>query len=210
MLLLFFDGDFYAGGGAGTLIRFAPGAATASVLQGGAGGFTYDIRDFAVGNGLILAVGTNGHILRSSNGNNWSVVFSNSAYDLHAVAFNPFGFFMAAGEDGRYVYSLNAVNWTEGTNRTPFAANRLISQGSGFLAVGSQFTVSAAIPTMVSDSLLSMVGIEWTVLSARDTFSFRGAAFGDGAFVIVGESGEIRFSTDASLWSEPTSAVPGI
>ena len=36
-------------GGAGTLIRFAPGAATASVLQGGAGGFTYDIRDFAVG-----------------------------------------------------------------------------------------------------------------------------------------------------------------
>ena len=55
-----------------------------------------------------------------------------------------------------------------------------------------------------------MVGIEWDrPVRAGTPFPSGEPLFGDGAFVIVGESGEIRFSTDASLWSEPTSAVPG-
>jgi photosystem II stability/assembly factor-like uncharacterized protein len=206
----FFNNRFYAGGDVGTLVRFTPDAASADLIQGGigTGGFTYDIRDFGVGAGQILAVGTNGDILRSTNGINWAVVFSNSAYNFNTVSFHPAGFFLAAGHDGRYVYSLNGVNWTEGTSRTPFAVNGLIPRDDDFLAVGSRFTVVSAAPIMVSDALISMLGIEWTILSASDDYSFRGAAFGDGAFVVVGDSGEIRFSLDGSTWSEPANPPP--
>ncbi|MCC5839090.1 MAG: hypothetical protein JJT96_03115 [Opitutales bacterium] len=204
-----FGGNFYAGGEAGTLIRFAPGAASASILQGGSGGFTYDIRDFASDGDHLFAVGTNGHILRSANGSNWSVVYSNSAYDLHSISHHPFGFFLAAGEDGRFLYSLNGTNWLEGSNRTPFATNALLPVLDGFLAAGSQHSVFSVQPRDVADANLSMEGLFWTQINSSDGGSaYQGAVHADGSFVVVGENGNIRLSTDGSLWSEPTMPAP--
>lgn len=165
----------------------------------------------------IVIVGENGLILTSQNGINWTTAYTNDNINLNSVASflyqepttvdisssTPRVFinvFVAVGDEGKVVTSRDGINWTERNSRYPFSFNNIIYDTTlgFFAAVGNQFTIFS-----------SPNGEVWNLMDAAEDEGLHAVAFGNDAYVAVGDTGLILHSTDGDVWTEvPLANLP--
>lgn len=79
-----------------------------------------DFRDVAFGNGVYLAVGTNGAIYTSINTKHWYEQANITAKNINGIVFNEVRKkFYAVGDDGLFMTSSDGVSWTEYQTLSP-------------------------------------------------------------------------------------------
>ncbi|MEJ0103649.1 MAG: T9SS type A sorting domain-containing protein [Bacteroidota bacterium] len=130
----------------------------------------------AYGNSVYAGVGSNGYIVKSTDGINWSVVKTSSFISTNytRIAFGN-SVFVAVTGDGKVVTSPDAVNWTQRTSGTTNSLNDIIYANSKFIAVGDNNT-----------AITSTDGITWSAVSigAGSTDLMRSIVYGTSKFVI--------------------------
>ena len=138
---------------------------------------------------LFVAVGWDGTIAHSRDGNRW-VEASFSATDrwLSDVAWGG-GRFVAVG-GGRAVYSSDGDRWQASSSYGMGNLRVVTWGGDRFVAVGEDGTIAH-----------SRDGNRWRRVQSRVTRAdLHGVTWGDGRYVAVGEDGTIVHSSDADHW----------
>lgn len=142
--------------------------------------------------GMFAAVGANGAIFTSPDGINWTKQTTPSGFtaNLNAVAgyaanqnnaTTPGLRWVAVGDGGASVYSLDGITWTLGKpyNATNPTLRSIIQVGGTFWAVGEAGTI-----------LYSTDGITWSAGVSNTPNSLNGIAHA-GMYVAVGDGGTI-------------------
>jgi uncharacterized repeat protein (TIGR02543 family) len=151
----------------------------------------YQLNDIAYANGKFIAVGNDGFsgmIWTSSDGQNWTITKSDAGFNLFGVAAGN-DLFVAVGESGAVLTSNDGLTWT---NRVSGIIGFLydITFGNGmFVAVGMG----------LGEFSYSTNGINW-ISSYKDFSTRNGVAYGNGTFVVVGDTG-IATSADGMNWN---------
>ncbi|WP_260989904.1 S-layer homology domain-containing protein [Paenibacillus xylanexedens] len=186
------------------------------------------------GNGMYVAVGTNGTVLTSSDGLNWMTRTVGTAIQLNGVAYSN-GTYVAVGQGGKILTSSDGVSWIirdSGTtnelrtvnyiNGSYFAvgANGTIltssdgvnwtSQASGttqFIFAVNYFNGMYIAVGSVGTILTSSDGVSWTNRSPGTTNSLLGVSYANGTYVVVGQSGTILTSSDGTNWTSRSSGT---
>ncbi|MBK5962583.1 hypothetical protein CCR95_00275 [Thiocystis minor] len=155
--------------------------------------------DVAYGDGVFVAVGEAGTLIRSTDGLTWTNHHSSKPSSINSVTWGG-GQFVAVGDyfnwDGTYSYgptpiltSPDGVTWTERDTGTRKGLYDVVWNGTQFVAVGSN-----AI-------LTSPDGVTWTTRSLDGTDSqLNGVAWSGSEFVAVGTGGAILTSSDGITW----------
>lgn len=152
------------------------------------------LNDMAYGEGVYVAVGENGFILRSTDGETWSRVNTGMDDNLYGVAYGGTNFVAIAG--GPVLASPDGLHWTEQDLPANVYAYDLIYAEGVFVARGSDRVY------------LSTDGTEWTEYATGATSTQSGIAYGNGLFVIVGYGGMILTSENGSSgWTSRTSPL---
>ena len=164
--------------------------------------------------GQFVALGTNGSILTSPDGNTWtsaSSVPSAPGTTMHGIAFgivSNAATYVAVGNGGSIFRSPDLVTWTvvvpPPTGSDLFSVSFL---NGGFVATGAGGAL-----------LTSPDGTTWTVRNSTASTALRGTAFGTGSaatgasYVVVGDAGTILTSPDGTNWSpsNPASLSQGL
>jgi hypothetical protein len=135
--------------------------------------------DVTYGNGMFVAVGSNGIILTSTDGISWTKQTSPDFSELKSITYSN-SMFVAVGLSGTILTSTDGISWAD--QKSPaYVSLYGITYGNGmFVAVG----VSGTIFT-------STDGISWTKQTSPTAASLDGITYGNGMFVAVGYSGTI-------------------
>ena len=178
------------------------------------GGTLYAI---TYGNGLYVAVGTNGsgnqQIRTSSDAITWTSITTGATGILRAITYGN-GLYVAVGNSGtnQQIYtSSDAITWTLrttglGTGGVTYATLRGITYGNGlYVAVGDSSGSGINVQVYTSSD-----AITWTLRTTGLTQSglLNGIIYANGLFVIVGFSVRIYTSSDAITWT-PISGLGG-
>lgn len=153
---------------------------------------------------VYVAVGNGGTIVSSNDAVTWTTQTSAPAItaNLNSVTSNGTTF-VAVGANGTVVTSADGVTWT---TQTPVGLgtanlNSIIYVGSIFYAVGDAGTI-----------FVSVDAVNWSQVAAANFFdagtsavkaitaNLHDISYGLGAFVAVGDSGTILYSTDGANW----------
>jgi len=149
-----------------------------------------DLIDLCYGNGLYVAVGMNGAVLASTNGQDWRLQQSHTAEHLRGVAYGS-GRFVAVG-DNVILSSTNGSDW----RKTYPGLIQLIGVtfGNGLFVAASQYSYP--------NFLVSSNGLDW-IASGTTGYSLAAVTFSDGLFVAAGYSSGsgILTSTNAMDWT---------
>ena len=160
-------------------------------------GTTNNLSAIAVGNGTIVAVGSNGTIVTSTNGITWVSQTSGTSLDFHSIAYGN-GIFVAGESNGRVDTSPDGIHWSDQT--TSDGGNIYgLTYGNGlFVALG----LGAIIQT-------SPDGIAWTPHGPNGGSNLYGATWGNGLFVVGGYKigGLIVTSPDGNTWAQTDVAL---
>lgn len=153
---------------------------------------------------LAVAVGANGRIMTSTDGETW-----NSAdVETSALVFTDISFandlFVATAMDGEANGSLvftttDGEAWTSIDLSATTEANAAISTNDGILVVGSDASGDASIEWIVSGSSNGAATISSTIEG-----SLHAALEADGHFYAAGDNQTLLVSTDGSTWTEAT------
>lgn len=147
-------------------------------------------------NNLYIAVGKDGLIWKSSNGQDWTLVnhglTTNTLYEVNYYDSK----FMAMGSCSTMMTSTDGANWTKtsvaGTQNHVFD---FTYSGSRYVAVCNGGTI-----------LTSTDRINWTsYASGNEPYNLNSVAYGASKFVVVGKSGKIFYSSNGTQWTQ----VPG-
>lgn len=150
----------------------------------------------------LVAVGTGGSILTSSNGRTWTQRDSGTTAWLVGVTYSPEARkFVAVGEQGTILTSTDGVSWTRAANSGTTQRLNNVAYGFGtFIAVGEAGTV-----------LFSNDAQRWTTVLTSATGWLRGISrFGmtyshpREAFLLSGQGGKLRLVTPAGVETGPT------
>ena len=147
------------------------------------------LTDVAWGNGRFVAVGFDGTIVRSGDGDRWQEASESAASGwLSGVVWGG-DRFVAVGWNA-IVHSSDGDRW-EAPGRLPSGRFRDVAwNGERFVAVG----LGGAIAH-------SADGSRWSEAAQVPTEeSLRGVAWGDGRFIAVGDGGTIVHSADGDRW----------
>lgn len=152
--------------------------------------------------GLCIAVGASGGILRSIDSINWTFINSKITVTLMSVAVNNDGLFVAVGISGVIFTSSDGITWTKresGVSSSIALYNVSVVSNNLFVALGSSGTL-----------LTSLDGITWTLKpQVGSGNTIRGIAENEsGLFVVVGNFGDIYTSLDMITWTRRTSKAP--
>ena len=155
-------------------------------------------------NGKFVAVGGNGTILTSMNGNTWSAAESSGTTNyLFGVAVNSSGEFVAVGGYGTIVASTDGNNWSsaESSGTTQSLAGVTVNSRGKFVAVGYDGTI-----------VTSTDGNTWiSAESSGTTTSLNGVTVNSsGKFVAVGYDGTIVTSMDGNTWTALSPIMNGL
>jgi hypothetical protein len=174
-----------------------------------------DLWGIASGPGGLVAVGTNGTLLQSTDGQTWTTRTSGTTDWLTAVTYGN-GRYVAVGDHGRIISSTDGATWTAITqtattqrlnnvafadnNRTPFPHT------SEFVAIGENGTI-----------IYSFDGDTWIAATSGTTSWLRGLAFGltteggvnasESCWLAAGQAGTLLMSSDGANWVSTTSGV---
>ena len=161
--------------------------------------------------GSFAAVGAGGAIFTSSDGQTWANQSPPSGFatNLNAVSGyaanqnspgNPALRWVAVGDGGASVYSLDGISWAVGNayNASSPALRSLTQVARAFFAVGDAGTI-----------LSSYDGITWTSHTATSgtTNNLNGVTHGTTYYVAVGDAGTIVTSIDGNTWTAQTSGT---
>jgi hypothetical protein len=167
----------------------------------------------AHGNGITVAVGNAGAIVRSTDGTNWfsqrvgSTSFASLAYGngrfVAVISPDPYPIFFPSPGGASAQVSTNGRDWSAPASISSAPAR--ISFGNGhFVALSSD-------QNGTTRSHVSTNGINWTVTSSNTiTTTLRGVAFGNGRFVGIASGsigGTFLVSADGTNWSITTRPI---
>ena len=142
----------------------------------------------AYGNGTFVAGGSNG-LAYSTDGINWTLPgIEGTVYDV--IYAN--GKFVVTGY-GKIVYSPDGVNWSSKTVEDSTSWNAIAYGNDKFVTIGYRRNRGGYIAYSVD-------GINWTSKLVT-TRSLNAVLYEEGAFVVVGNYGEIRSSNDGIKWN---------
>jgi hypothetical protein len=163
-------------------------------------------RSVAYGNGLFVAVSTDGvgnRVMTSPDGLNWTSRTSAADNIWFSVAYGN-GLFVAVANSGvgnRVMTSPDGVTWTSRVSAADNTWNS-VSYGNGtFVAVSSDGT---------NRVMTSPDGVTWTSRSAAAANLWNSVTYGNGLFVAVSSSGtgdRVMTSPDGVTWTSRTSAA---
>ena len=146
---------------------------------------------------VFVAVGENGIILRSNNGESWSGVTTSTITTNLNHAHYGNGQWIAVGAAGTIIRSSdNGRNWTVVSAGATFDLNRVGYANSVWVAIGQSGMVMNSIDTNTWYKKFVGVGTD-----------FNGLAFGDNKFVTVGLSSNIYSSEFAKVSAAGTATV---
>lgn len=188
------------------------------------------MRGCIYGNGIYVVVGTDGAVERSTNAQDWELIdpFTNSV--IVSVAYGG-GYFICVDSTGGIFKSSDCITWVQLTSNITDIINAVIYVNGKFALVGANgliafsndgetfTTVDSGVTNELTsitrgldkyvavstagDILTSINGVDWTNTSV-DTTHYRTATFGKNIFVIGGQGGKIKYSTDAIHWEDAT------
>ena len=164
---------------------------------------------FAVtyGDGNFIAVGVGGSILTSPDGIIWTERRRGDTLSLSGAAYGN-NMFLVADYYAYFMTSPDGISWTEPLSPYHLVGSafiRAVTYGNGiFIAVGYHSTYGIV--------LKSTDGINWTPGNSDTQHSLTvpkldAAAYGNGQFVAVGESGTVLTSPDGTTWTERNSGT---
>ena len=146
---------------------------------------------------VFVAVGENGIILRSNNGESWSGVTTSTITTNLNHAHYGNGQWIAVGAAGTIIRSSdNGRNWTVVSAGATFDLNRVGYANSVWVAIGQSGMVLNSVDTN-----------NWYKKSVGVGTDFNGLAFGDNKFVAVGLSSNIYSSEFAAVSAAGTATV---
>ena len=150
----------------------------------------------ANGNGIYVAVGKYGFMMRSTDGNTWTQVSSGVEDDFGGVAYGN-GVFVAVGGNTILVSS-DGLTWNEQTPPAGFYCYSITFGNGNFVAINS-----------TSSAFNSSDGINWTERTLPPTSALTDIIYGYGQFVAVGYSGTVITApaADLSTWTPRTSGT---
>lgn len=190
------------------------------------------MRGCAYGNGIYAIVGTSGSLQISTNkAETWETItpFTNDV--IVSIAYGG-GVFICADSSGKIFKSKNCINWERLESSINDIINSVIYTNGKFVLVGSNGLIAFSndgqkfdvIPLDITSELTSVIrgldkyvavstsgdilvsinGVDWENKSV-DTTHYRTATFGKNMFVIGGQGGKIKYSTDAIYWEDAVS-----
>ena len=158
------------------------------------------------GASIYVAVGTNGNILTSSDGINWSNTTSGTTSNLLGVAYGA-GKFVAVGGNGTIIYSTDGTVWKQVGTQTDFIstktynANDLVNyQGTTYKALSETLGNLPTNATYWASYSLDLVA--YTTIND--------IIYGASKFVLVTLTGSIYSSIDGITWTLQTSVTPAV
>ncbi|MGO4693874.1 S-layer homology domain-containing protein [Paenibacillus sp. 2TAB26] len=142
------------------------------------------------GNGIYVAVGSNGLIATSSDAAKWTTRSTNSTQNLNEVDYGN-NVYVAAGAGGTILYSTDAVTWNAATSNT---SNQLFSVkflNGSFWAVGASGII-----------LKSSDGQSWTSIASGISNDLYNISYGNSKYVLGDANGKIYYSAtgNPSTW----------
>jgi hypothetical protein len=170
-------------------------------------GFVSDLSAVTSSGSQYIALGTDGSIVTSTDGNTWTSAapIANNGFTMNSLAFglvSSAARYVAVGNGGNIFVSTDLVTWTPAASNTTNDLYDISFPKDAFVATGANGTL-----------LTSADAITWTVQSSNTLTGLRGTTYGtgpaDGAsaqYVVVGDSGTILTSTDGTTWSLITPA----
>ncbi len=177
-------------------------------------GFASDLSAVMFSVSQFIALGTDGSILKSPDGNTWTSATSIPSGGAAGPRMNSIAFgtvssatiYVAVGDGGSIFTSTdNLITWAPAASNTPKDLYNVSSPNGTFVATGANGTL-----------LTSPDASTWTLVQNLPTSSaLRGATYGTGSaagasaqYVVVGDSGTIVTSANGTSWSATT--LPGL
>jgi hypothetical protein len=169
-------------------------------------GFVSDLSAVMFSGSQFIALGTDGSILTSADGNTWILstnpVRSGGAAGprMNSIAFGIVSnatIYVAVADGGNIFTSPDLVTWTAAASPTGNNLYNVSFPNGIFVATGASGTL-----------LTSTDASTWNPQNSNTTKALRGATYGTGSasgasanYVAVGDSGTIVTSTDGTTWS---------
>ena len=142
-----------------------------------------------LGNNLIVAVGTNGNIITSTDGKSWNNIIKLNNINWLSIAYGN-GLYIAVGENNYLAKSTDGTNWT--VNEIP--ENLDINYKS--IAFGNNRFVIVGTNGYVK---VSTNGDSWSRYKATSV-NLNAICYGD-SFMAVGDNGYVSTSSNGTSWS---------
>ena len=140
------------------------------------------------GSGLHVAVGDQGAIVTSPDGNTWTPAVSGVSNNLRSVVHGE-GRFVAAGAGGTILTSSEGTIWTPRISGTSAFLSGLAHDGETFVVVGGGGVIRT-----------SADAVSWSAASSGTASFLQGVHYGGGLFIACGENGTILRSTNGQAW----------
>ncbi|EWG11499.1 flagellin [Cytobacillus firmus DS1] len=151
--------------------------------------------------GQYIAVGENGNILSSSDGENWSISNIGGNENLYDVITNG-NQLVAFGDTGSLYTSNDGISWNSQTFTTDGVWNQPQLQLLDGMWDGNQYIISTGRGYMMS----SNDGVNWLYSTTGSSQNY-GVDFNGNTYVTVGNSGAIYTSNDGTTWTSQTSGT---
>jgi hypothetical protein len=155
----------------------------------------------AYGNGIFVAVGGDGTIVRSLDGAEWKVSESGSLAYLRSVCYTDQGLFIVVGDSATILVSADGVAWSRrDLNFDRFTHLYGVCSGSNrVVAVGRDGNVA------YTDN-----GFRWSAYTRVLPLSttFYNVYSGNGIFLAAGDNGRLAMTQDGLTWTDVTENVP--
>ena len=151
----------------------------------GTSSYLYDV-DYS--RNSFIAVGQNGTVLTSSNGQNWTSQYSGTTNTLFGIT-DSSSKSLAVGSGGTIVTSSDRINWNQ-QYLGDYSFTDVTFGENLFVAVGYEGTIFS-----------SLNGEDWSIRNSGTSETLRGIAYGNGTFIVVGNNGIILRSFDGISWN---------
>jgi hypothetical protein len=155
------------------------------------------------GEGRFVAVSSNGQIVTSSDGDNWTEAWHHQNYDLTSVAYGDGHFVATDTAMGAIIISTNGVDWSRLLPLRTGLKWGAVAYGNGNFVVvdGSGSGLTAT----------SVYGYDWTLHPYSPAEAVTDATFGCGTFVAAGQStgttNNFFSSANGSTWTAAAVAI---
>jgi hypothetical protein len=157
------------------------------------------------GDGEFVVV-SEGGIEWSADGVDWDL-YLNAAHPstnfLRSITYAN-GQFVAVGDSGTIVTSVDATNWVQAESGMAIGLNGIASGRGVLVAVGGDPLYQLAEGVVI---LTSTNGVDWVQRQRGTTNGLSAVAYGSGQFVAVGAFGTILSSADGINWIERQSGT---
>lgn len=161
------------------------------------------LRGITYGNGLWVAVGDSGALLRSADGETWTEAAHCSGDNMKAVAWTGVRF-VAVGRSGGSFVSSDGIAWTRNSTSAGVDLNAILWTGNNLIAVGNS-----------GATVISSDGLTWTHATSKPPTTFSSNCIATNGTRLVSGGNGIYYSDDGGMsWSPastaPTSVVMGL